>query len=101
MVHGYVSLTRSRRRSPVDDKGIENFLEGHLMTIKGEGKIYSACGDAKIPFIASSDIAAVAFHALTDEKAHDKVYLVMGPEALTYDEVFCLAGCAFPCDYIR
>lgn len=80
---------------------IENFVEGHLMTINGEGKIYTACEDAKIPFIAASDIAAVAFHALTDEKPHDKEYLVLGPEPLTFDQVFCLPGHGLPCGQIR
>jgi festuclavine dehydrogenase len=61
--------------------------QGHDVTIKAEGKIYTACGDGKIPFISATDIAAVAFRALTDENSHNTDYRVLGPELLTYDEV--------------
>ena len=70
---------------------IENFSEegqGHDVTIKGESKIYTACGDGKIAFISATDIAAVAFRALTDEKPHNTDYRVLGPEVLTYNEVY-------------
>ncbi|OZJ04494.1 hypothetical protein BZG36_02663 [Bifiguratus adelaidae] len=67
---------------------MENFLEeAHRFTIKGEGKIYTACGDGKIPFVSATDIAAVAFRALTDEKPYNTDYRVLGPELLTYDEI--------------
>lgn len=67
---------------------IENFIEGgHLFSIKGESKIYTACGDGKVPFIGVTDIAAVAFRALTDEKPHNTDYRVLGPELLTHDQV--------------
>ena len=67
---------------------IENFVEQrHLTTIKDEGKIYTATGNGKIPFIATVDIAAVAFRALTDEKPHNTDYRVLGPELLTHDDV--------------
>ncbi|KAL8717228.1 MAG: hypothetical protein Q9225_005513 [Loekoesia sp. 1 TL-2023] len=66
---------------------MENFTERDHFTIKNEGKIYTACGDGKIPFISAGDIAAVAFYALTDEKSHDTVYTLLGPELLTFDEV--------------
>lgn len=70
---------------------IENFAEGaHLATIKGESKIYTACGDGKIPFIGVKDIAAIAFHALTDEKSHNTDYKMLGPELLTHDQVLFL-----------
>lgn len=62
------------------------------MTIKDEGKIYTACGDGKIPFVSAADIAAVAFHVLTDTKPHNTDYRVLGPELLTYDEVDPLFG---------
>lgn len=67
---------------------MENFSERrHQSTIKDEGKIYTACGDGKIPFISATDIAAVAFRTLTDEKAHNTDYRVLGPELLTHDEI--------------
>lgn len=70
---------------------IENFSEGwHCLKIKSEGMIYTACGEGKIPFISATDIAAVAFHALTDEKPHNTDYRVLGPELLNHDEVYRL-----------
>ncbi len=39
----------------------------HLATIRDKGKIYTACRDGQIPFISGVDMAAVAFHALTDQ----------------------------------
>lgn len=70
-------------------KRVENFSEGqHTSSIKNEGKIYSACRDGKIPFNSATDISNVAFHALTDEKTCNTDYLILGPELLTYDEVY-------------
>jgi len=67
---------------------MENFSEGeHLTTIRGEGKIYTACGDGKVPFISAGDIAAVAFRALLNEKAQNTDYRLLGAELLTHDEV--------------
>ncbi|KAH6677490.1 hypothetical protein B0J14DRAFT_536068 [Halenospora varia] len=68
---------------------MENFLDWqHHASIKNEGKIYSACADGRIPFISASDIAATAFRTLTDEKPHGgKMYRVLGPELLTYDQI--------------
>ncbi|KAH7913742.1 hypothetical protein BJ138DRAFT_1133892 [Hygrophoropsis aurantiaca] len=67
---------------------MENFSqEQHLISIRDEGKIYTASGNGKIPFISAADIAAVAFHTLVDKKLHDKDYRVLGPELLTHDEI--------------
>jgi len=67
---------------------MENFSQRwHLATIQDEGKMYTACGEGKIPFISAMDIAAVAFRALTDEKTHNTDYLLEGPELLTHDQV--------------
>lgn len=65
----------------------ENFWTFSKDSIKEEGKIYTATGDGKIPFVSATDIAAVAFTALTDEKPHNTSYYVLGPELLTYDQL--------------
>ncbi|KAL8819696.1 MAG: hypothetical protein Q9191_007675 [Dirinaria sp. TL-2023a] len=66
----------------------ENFSEqGHLHTIRAENKFYTASGNGKIPLIASADIAAVAARLLTDPQPHNRDYLILGPELLTYDDV--------------
>ncbi|KOY15120.1 oxidoreductase [Paenibacillus xylanivorans] len=66
---------------------MENFTEGpHRETMKQFGKIYSAAGDGKIGFVSADDIAAVAFHALTDIVSHDTAHIITGPETLSYGE---------------
>lgn len=82
------SFSFAMEHLPADSMAIENFSEQrHFPTIKDEGKIYTAHGDGKVPFIAAADIAAVAFRALTDEKSHNTDYRVLGPELLDYDDV--------------
>ncbi|KAF8350275.1 hypothetical protein F5887DRAFT_1059428 [Amanita rubescens] len=67
---------------------MENFCQRwHLATIQDKGKIYTACREGKIPFISAMDVAAVAFRALTDEKAHNTDYLLEGAELLNHDQV--------------
>nr|POE96541.1 putative oxidoreductase yesf [Quercus suber] len=67
---------------------MENFSDSyHLLTIRDEGKIYTAAGKGTKPFVAASDIAAVAFRALTDGKPHNTDYIITGSQSLTYSEV--------------
>jgi ergot alkaloid biosynthesis protein len=76
---------------------MENFSEqAQKSTIQGQSRIYSACGDGRIPFVSAGDIAAVAFRALTDEKSHDTSYRILGPELLTYDQVRRRPVSSFP-----
>ena len=78
---------------------MENILGLYLLkTLKDESKIYSACEDAKIPWVSAEDIAAVAFKALTSPKPLDLPdYRVLGPELLSYDGVSCSVSCFNPC----
>ncbi|MGC5771841.1 NAD(P)H-binding protein [Paenibacillus pabuli] len=67
---------------------MQNFTEGpHRETIEQLGKIYSAAGDGKIGFVSADDIAAVAFHALTDVVPHNTAHIITGPESLSYGQV--------------
>lgn len=61
--------------------------EASCFLIRDQSKIYTACGDGQIPFISATDIAAMAYRALTDSKSHNRDYRVLGPELLTYDQV--------------
>ncbi|KAM7208108.1 hypothetical protein V8F20_001654 [Naviculisporaceae sp. PSN 640] len=61
--------------------------ENHVQSIRNEGKIYSATGDGKIPWISADDIAAVAVQALTMPVAPNTEFLVLGPELLSYDDI--------------
>lgn len=52
-----------------------------------KGQIVSGAKDGQIPWVSAEDIAAVAYHLLTDKKPHNTDYTVRGPELLTYDQV--------------
>lgn len=59
----------------------------HLNTIRDSSQIITAAGNGKLPFVSADDIAAVAFHALTDEKAHNTDHFILGPELWSYGDV--------------
>ncbi|KAL9604525.1 MAG: hypothetical protein Q9219_000490 [cf. Caloplaca sp. 3 TL-2023] len=65
----------------------ENFSGREVSNLKDKGKIYTACGDGKIPFVSAEDIAAVALRGLVDKKSHNTAYTILGPELLNFDEV--------------
>jgi len=70
---------------------MENFSEvQHQPSIQNEDRIVTATGDGRVPFVAASDIAAVGFHALTDEVPHNTDHLILGPELLSYNDVAAL-----------
>ncbi len=74
---------------------MENFSEQqHLRTIKEEGRVYSAAGEGKIPWVSVEDIAEVGFRALVDQPSMDKDPVILGPELLSYDDVSCLRVCS-------
>jgi uncharacterized protein YbjT (DUF2867 family) len=50
--------------------------------IKGQGKVFSAFGDGKVPSIHPRDIAAVSVAALTGSGHEGKAYEITGGEAL-------------------
>lgn len=55
--------------------------------VRDQDQFITATGEGKLPFVAAGDIAAVAFHALTDEVSHNKEHFIFGPGLLSYDEV--------------
>jgi uncharacterized protein YbjT (DUF2867 family) len=66
---------------------MQNVVTFLAPTIRAEGRIYSACGQARISHVDVRDIAAVALEALTEPGHAGKSYALTGPEPLTYDEV--------------
>ncbi len=66
----------------------ENFSDmQHMLSIRDGDEIITATGEGKVPFVPADDIAAVAFHALTDEVPHNADPLILGPELWSCDEV--------------
>nr|WP_037917449.1 NAD(P)H-binding protein [Actinacidiphila yeochonensis] len=68
---------------------MQNFTgaHAHAVSIREDGTIRTATGSGRVGFVDAEDIAAVAFHALTDEHAPDTDLVLTGPEALSYDDI--------------
>ena len=69
---------------------MENFSEpgqGHVFTIEGESKIYTAYSNAKMLFVSANDITAMAFHVLTVEKIQNTDYRFLEPQMLTFNQI--------------
>jgi ergot alkaloid biosynthesis protein len=67
---------------------MQNFTEGHHGdTIRKEGKIFSATGEAEVAFIDANDIGEVGAACLANETALNSGVVLTGPSALGYDEV--------------
>ncbi|KDN70634.1 putative AFUA_2G17970 family ergot alkaloid biosynthesis protein [Colletotrichum sublineola] len=69
------------------DKGEVEWAAIRPSSIVNESMIYSAAADGKIPWVATEDVAAVAYQLLTQEDAPNDQYIVLGPELLSYDDV--------------
>lgn len=83
---------------------MQNFSEQqHRETIRAEGRIYSATGDGRVPFIDAADIAAVAVEALTAVSFVGGDLVLTGPALLSYDEVAkqITAACGRPITHHR
>ena len=65
---------------------MENLLEA-ADTIREQGTIFAPAGQAKIGFVAVSDVAKVAAHVLTTDGHEDQTYALTGPDALSYSDV--------------
>lgn len=50
------------------------------------GRVHSAAGEGRIPFIDARDIAVVAGRVLTEDGHEGNTYTLTGPEALSYGE---------------
>lgn len=75
---------------------MQNFSElQHLPSIREEGKVYTAAGDGRVPFIDADDIAAAAVVTLLSPEPYNRDFLLTGPQMLTYDGVAeTIAGAA-------
>lgn len=62
-------------------------------TVAKESTLYAPAGDARMPWVDTRDIAAVAGTVLTSKGHEGLVYEITGPEALTYAQVAeCLSA---------
>lgn len=68
---------------------MDNWAEhgGLLETVRAEGRVYSASGGGRIPWVSKTDIAACAYSALTAEAPPNGDIVVLGPELLSYEQV--------------
>ncbi|MEV6024637.1 NAD(P)H-binding protein [Streptomyces sp. NPDC052036] len=68
---------------------MQNFTgtHAHASSIREDGVLLTATGSGRVGFVDAEDIAAVAVHALTDDRAPDTDLVLTGPEALAYDDI--------------
>ncbi|MBT2415916.1 NAD(P)H-binding protein [Streptomyces sp. ISL-12] len=68
---------------------MQNFTgdHAHAASIRADGTILTATGSGRVGFVDADDIAAVAVHALTDERVPGSDLVLTGPRALSHDEV--------------
>ena len=64
----------------------QNFTESFLLEPILAGHVALPQPDVKIPFVDTTDIAAVAVQALMDDAHNGKTYEVTGPSGLTFQE---------------
>ena len=65
---------------------MQNLLDPTVFD-RDAGRVYSASGDGRIPFVDTRDIAAVAAEILTSGGHGGRTYTLTGPEAASYGEV--------------
>jgi NAD(P)H dehydrogenase (quinone) len=65
---------------------MENLLRA-ADTLREVAELRAPAGDGRVGFVATSDVAAVAAHALTAGEQPDRTYVVTGPESLGYADV--------------
>jgi len=59
----------------------------HAQSIRTDGTILTATGEGRIGFVDAHDIAAVAVHALTADRAPNTDLLITGPQTLSYGDI--------------
>lgn len=90
-VHRILSDTALERVALQPSWFVQNFIEGHHGdTIRKEGKIFSATGEASIAFIDVNDIGEVGAACLASETALNNDIVLTGPSSLSYDDVAAL-----------
>jgi uncharacterized protein YbjT (DUF2867 family) len=72
---------------------MENLLTA-TDTIREQGVVSAPAGDGRVAFMAAADVAAVAARALTLD-GPDDIYVVGGPEALSYADVAARISAVF------
>ena len=64
---------------------MQGFINFQGTTIKNNNAFYIPAEDAKVSIVDARDIAAVAVQALINgDKHYNKIYMITGPEALSY-----------------
>jgi NAD(P)H dehydrogenase (quinone) len=73
---------------------MENLLDA-AATIRDQATIFAPAGEAKIGFVAVSDVGKAAARVLTSEGHEDSTYVLSGPESLSYADVAARVSAVF------
>ncbi|TXL89955.1 NAD(P)H-binding protein [Streptomyces sp. IB2014 016-6] len=68
---------------------MQNFTGGHphAQSIRVDGTVSTATGAGRVAFVDADDIAAVAVHALTDDRPPNTDLVITGPQPLSYGDI--------------
>lgn len=70
---------------------MQNLLDPTVFD-RERGRVHSAAGDGRIPFIDTRDIAAAAFAVLTHGNHAGKIHTLTGPEAISYRDATAIVS---------
>ncbi|MFF4713328.1 NAD(P)H-binding protein [Streptomyces eurythermus] len=73
---------------------MQNFTGSHMhaRSIREHGVIHTAAGNGRVGFVDADDIAAVAVHALTDDRAPGTDLVLTGPQVLGHDDIAAIVS---------
>jgi NAD(P)H dehydrogenase (quinone) len=96
--HREVAVHLDRTGMPVTYLAPTIFMESLLEaadTIRDQGMIFAPAGQARIGFVAVSDVAKAAARVLTSDGHEDMTYVLSGPESLSYADVAARVSVVF------
>ncbi|KAH6912962.1 NmrA family protein [Coprinopsis sp. MPI-PUGE-AT-0042] len=70
----------------------ENLITNDIYSIRANSEIVNSWSTARIPFVATEDIARVAFDSIVNVTQPAKEIIILGPEAITCEELAAITS---------
>ena len=88
----FIGTNQTSRKAFLADNSLttDNLLTEHGEGVRERGEFETAVPTARVPFIATEDIARAAFNGIVSEENSVTSFILLGPEPLTYDQVSIL-----------
>ena len=72
---------------------LENLITNDSYSIKTNNEIVNNWPSARVPYVSTADIAKAAFEIVAHGKPSAKEVIILGPEAITCEEVRSIPRC--------